>query len=161
MEQADSGSVTEVWGDCLTGWVVVDSLDHDTALGGTRMTANVTLSEVQRLARGMTEKLSLVRLPIGGAKAGIVSGRDRCTTLREFGRLVGPILRGGVHLGCDMGITLRQTVQLSQKRPTTTFGATFRGTDLTLVGRSTGHRSQPSPAGALPPRPLQRWPASA
>jgi glutamate dehydrogenase (NAD(P)+) len=54
----------------------------------------------------MTTKLALVGLPIGGAKAGIVHSlgyRER--TLRAFGRSVAPLLRGGIHLGCDLGVT--------------------------------------------------------
>lgn len=90
----------------LTGWVVVDSLVDGWAMGGTRMTTGVTEDEVRGLARGMTEKLTLVGLPVGGAKAGIVSTvGDRVETLKAFGRAVAPLLHGGVHLGCDLGVT--------------------------------------------------------
>lgn len=90
----------------VTGWVVVDSLVDSLAMGGTRMTGSVTEAEVRGLARAMTVKLGLVGLPIGGAKAGIVSdGADREKTLRAFGRTVAPLLHGGIHLGCDLGVT--------------------------------------------------------
>lgn len=93
-------------GGPLKGWVVVDSLVDSIAMGGTRMTADVTEEEVRGLARGMTHKLTLVGLPVGGAKAGIVSdGTDREQTLRTFGRTVAPLLHGGIHLGCDLGVT--------------------------------------------------------
>ncbi|MCX4658642.1 Glu/Leu/Phe/Val dehydrogenase dimerization domain-containing protein [Streptomyces uncialis] len=93
-------------GGPLKGWVVVDSLVDSLAMGGTRMTAAVTEDEVAGLARGMTEKLTLVGLRVGGAKAGIVSdGRDREETFRTFGRTVAPLLHGGIHLGIDLGVT--------------------------------------------------------
>ncbi|MFC7897499.1 Glu/Leu/Phe/Val dehydrogenase dimerization domain-containing protein [Streptomyces sp. NPDC057381] len=93
-------------GGSLKGWVVVDTLVDSLAMGGTRMTGDVTEEEVRGLARGMTHKLTLVGLPIGGAKAGIVSdGTRREETLRTFGRTVAPLLHGGLHLGCDLGVT--------------------------------------------------------
>ncbi|MFC5143306.1 Glu/Leu/Phe/Val dehydrogenase dimerization domain-containing protein [Streptomyces aureoversilis] len=93
-------------GGPLKGWVVVDSLVDSLAMGGTRMTADVTEEEVRGLARGMTHKLTLVGLPVGGAKAGIVAdGGDREETLRTFGRTVAPLMHGGIHLGCDLGVT--------------------------------------------------------
>ncbi|WP_079125434.1 Glu/Leu/Phe/Val dehydrogenase dimerization domain-containing protein [Streptomyces lushanensis] len=93
-------------GGTLKGWVVVDTLVDGLAMGGTRMTTGVTEEEVRGLARGMTEKMTLVGLPIGGAKAGIVSdGGDREETFRTFGRTVKPLLHGGIHLGIDMGVT--------------------------------------------------------
>lgn len=93
-------------GGSLRGWVVVDSLYDGLAMGGTRMTTGVTQEEVAGLARDMTHKFTLAGLPIGGAKAGIVSdGSDREETFRTFGRTVKPLLHGGIHLGIDMGVT--------------------------------------------------------
>ena len=90
----------------LTGWVVVDSLVDSIAMGGTRLTPSVTEEEVRALARAMTTKLDLIGLPIGGAKAGVVEREGaRTELLRTFGRAVGPLLHGGVHLGCDLGVT--------------------------------------------------------
>ncbi|SEQ18970.1 Glu/Leu/Phe/Val dehydrogenase dimerization domain-containing protein [Streptomyces radiopugnans] len=93
-------------GGDIKGWVVVDTLYNGLAMGGTRMTAGVTEEEVADLARDMTQKFTLAGLPIGGAKAGIVSeGGDREQTFRTFGRTVKPLLHGGIHLGIDMGVT--------------------------------------------------------
>ncbi len=90
----------------IDGWVVVDSLYDGLAMGGVRRTAGVTEAEVASLARDMTDKFTLVRLPIGGAKGGIVAdGADREETFRTFGRTVKPLLHGGIHLGIDMGVT--------------------------------------------------------
>ncbi|GGL11506.1 hypothetical protein Sme01_42020 [Sphaerisporangium melleum] len=93
-------------GGPVKGWVVVDTLVDGLGMGGVRMTPYVTEDEVRGLARGMTEKLTLVGLPIGGAKAGIVSdGENREETFRNFGRTVRPLLHGGIHLGIDLGVT--------------------------------------------------------
>jgi glutamate dehydrogenase (NAD(P)+) len=80
-------------------------------MGGIRITPQVTVEEVAALAHKMTLKLALAELPIGGAKAGVVCdlppGAARDRVLRAFGRLAGPLLRGGVYLGSDMGCSYR------------------------------------------------------
>ena len=54
-----------------TGIVVVDDVRLGPAIGGLRMTDEVTPAEVARLARAMTLKSAAALLPHGGAKAGI------------------------------------------------------------------------------------------
>ena len=56
----------------MTGFLVVESTAVGPGKGGMRMTSNVTLEEVARLADTMTWKSSLFELPFGGAKSGIV-----------------------------------------------------------------------------------------
>jgi glutamate dehydrogenase (NAD(P)+) len=53
--------------------VVIDNVALGPAIGGVRMRPEVTVAEVARLARAMTEKNALARLPHGGAKAGIAA----------------------------------------------------------------------------------------
>ena len=95
----------------LQAYVVVDSSVAGRAMGGVRMTPQVTASEVAGLARQMSLKLALTRLPVGGAKAGIQCGlppgpqRDR--VLRSFGRQISSLLAFGVYLGTDQGVTYR------------------------------------------------------
>jgi glutamate dehydrogenase (NAD(P)+) len=93
----------------LQGYIVVDSLVAGRAMGGLRMTADVTAAELARLARQMTMKLALAGLPIGGAKGGIVSdlppGEARDRVLRSFGKIAAPLLNGGIYLGSDQGIS--------------------------------------------------------
>jgi glutamate dehydrogenase (NAD(P)+) len=75
------------------------------------MTPDVGPAELARLSRQMTLKLALAELPIGGAKGGIVCalphGTERDRQLRAFGELAAPLLRGGIYLGSDQGITYR------------------------------------------------------
>ena len=69
--------------------VVVDNTACGPAIGGTRMAPDVTVDEVARLARAMTLKSALARLPHGGAKAGIIADpampdRDKEAVIRWF-----------------------------------------------------------------------------
>src|SRR6266540_30505 len=57
----------------VRGVVAVDNLLLGPAIGGLRMTPDVTPGEVLRLARAMTLKNAAVGLPHGGAKAGIAA----------------------------------------------------------------------------------------
>ncbi|KAA0024369.1 Glu/Leu/Phe/Val dehydrogenase dimerization domain-containing protein [Antrihabitans cavernicola] len=62
------------WTDAVTGargYLVVDTLVADMATGGTRMRKGCTMTEVEDLARGMSNKTATFDLPIGGAKGGI------------------------------------------------------------------------------------------
>lgn len=56
----------------LFGFLVIDNTVFGPGKGGLRMTPNVTLEEVFRLARVMTLKCAIAELPFGGAKSGIV-----------------------------------------------------------------------------------------
>ena len=56
----------------LTGFLVVESTAVGTSKGGLRMTPDVTIEEISRLAEVMTWKNALFELPFGGAKSGIV-----------------------------------------------------------------------------------------
>ncbi len=66
--------VVEVYDPVLgmEGFLVIDNTTLGPGKGGIRMTHNVTVDEVNRLARTMTWKNALADIPFGGAKAGIV-----------------------------------------------------------------------------------------
>src|SRR3989344_2379987 len=55
----------------MEGFLVIDSTVLGPGKGGIRMTPDVTLEEVARLARTMTLKNALADIPFGGAKGGI------------------------------------------------------------------------------------------
>src|SRR3990172_4632478 len=55
----------------LEGFLVIDNTALGVGKGGIRMTPDITLEEVFRLARTMTWKNALADIPFGGAKAGI------------------------------------------------------------------------------------------
>lgn len=87
-------------------YLVIDSLGAGVAAGGVRMTPGVDLGEVRRLARAMTHKFAAVRVPAGGAKAGIAAdprSPDKQKILAGFARLIEPFLRTIYVPGEDMG----------------------------------------------------------
>ena len=55
----------------MEGFLVIDNIALGPGKGGIRMTPDVTIEEVFRLARTMTWKNALAEIPFGGAKAGI------------------------------------------------------------------------------------------
>lgn len=66
--------IVQVWDPRLKmeGFLVIDNTTLGPGKGGIRMTPNVSIDEVFRLARTMTFKNALADLPFGGAKAGII-----------------------------------------------------------------------------------------
>lgn len=56
----------------MRGFLVIDNTALGPGKGGIRMTPNVTMEEIWRLARTMTWKNALAGIPFGGAKSGIV-----------------------------------------------------------------------------------------
>jgi len=56
----------------MSGFLVIDNTVLGPGKGGIRMTPDVTIEEVFRLARTMTWKNAIAGIPFGGAKAGIV-----------------------------------------------------------------------------------------
>lgn len=61
----------------MEGFLVIDNTLAGPGKGGFRMTPDVSMGEVFRLARAMTWKNLLADVPFGGAKAGIVWNGDR------------------------------------------------------------------------------------
>lgn len=57
----------------MKGFLVIDNTALGPGKGGIRMTPDVTVEEVFRLARTMTWKNALAGIPFGGAKAGLVA----------------------------------------------------------------------------------------
>lgn len=81
----------------MTGFLVIDNTAIGPGKGGIRMTSNVTLEEVARLANTMTWKNSLAGIPFGGAKGGIVtpagiSREQKKQFVQSFARALKPFL---------------------------------------------------------------------
>jgi glutamate dehydrogenase (NAD(P)+) len=97
-----------VRGEAYEGYVVIDSIVNHRSAGGVRITEELAIDEVQALAQEMSMKFSLFDLPRGGAKAGLrlsarLSEQDRLAALRDFGRRIGPLIRGGLYYpGMDL-----------------------------------------------------------
>lgn len=98
------------WGDI--GYLVIDSVIEEAAIGGIRYAANVSVEEVSGLAQAMSYKCGFLNIPMGGAKAGIPARADltpamRREMLRTFGRSLGPLIRAGIYSpGQDIGFSV-------------------------------------------------------
>jgi len=73
--------------------VVIDNVALGPAIGGVRMRPDITAGEVARLARAMTMKNALARLPHGGGKSGIAAApgmtpADHERVMRAFARAI-------------------------------------------------------------------------
>ncbi|MDD4990171.1 MAG: Glu/Leu/Phe/Val dehydrogenase [Candidatus Pacebacteria bacterium] len=80
----------------MEGILVIDNTVLGPGKGGIRMTHNVTVEEVIRLAKTMTLKNALANIPFGGAKAGIKweggSEQLKKDYIQSFARLIEPFI---------------------------------------------------------------------
>lgn len=91
----------------MKGVLVIDNTSRGMGKGGTRMSTDLTVHEVVRLARTMTWKWASVDLFFGGAKAGILGdprGHDKEAVLRSFARALSNEVPGEYVFGLDMGL---------------------------------------------------------
>lgn len=91
----------------MRGVLVLDNTSRGMGKGGTRMSPNLTVREVSRLARTMTWKWSAVDLFYGGAKAGILgdpSAPNKEEVLRAFARALADEVPEQYVFGLDMGM---------------------------------------------------------
>ena len=80
----------------MEGILVIDNTALGPGKGGIRMTHDITVGEVSRLARTMTFKNALADIPFGGAKAGIkwAGGSDELKKelVQSFARAIKPFI---------------------------------------------------------------------
>jgi glutamate dehydrogenase (NAD(P)+) len=78
----------------MKGILIIDNTILGPGKGGIRMTPTVTTDEVFRLARTMTWKCALAKIPFGGAKSGIIADPRQMTEemkmdlIRAFSRAI-------------------------------------------------------------------------
>ncbi|MCJ7646137.1 hypothetical protein MUO65_04455 [bacterium] len=93
----------------LLGHIVIDSTVDGHSCGGLRMLPDVSISELQGLARVMTLKFSFLGMSEGGAKAGIIAdpsmaGEEKLALLRTFAESASPLLKTRAYVpASDMG----------------------------------------------------------
>lgn len=99
----------------VEGFLVIDNTARGVGKGGIRMTPDVTMEEVFRLARTMTWKNALADIPFGGAKAGIRwnGGSDvlKKKFIQRFSEMIGPFIPDRYIAGPDVN-TGEQEMQL-------------------------------------------------
>lgn len=92
----------------MRGVLVVDNTARGTGKGGIRMSPDVTVAEIARLARVMTWKWAAADLFHGGAKAGIAAdpaAADKEQVVRAFARKLADQIPASYVAGLDMGMT--------------------------------------------------------
>jgi glutamate dehydrogenase/leucine dehydrogenase len=95
----------------LRGYLVIDSTVNGSSAGGVRMAPDLSPELMVQLARVMTLKYGFVRLPVGGAKAGIVADPEmpiesKRELLKSFGQALGPFLKTRSYIPAeDLGIS--------------------------------------------------------
>jgi len=93
----------------LLGHIVIDSTINGHSCGGLRMSPDVSISELQGLARVMTLKFSFLGINEGGAKAGIIANpcmprEAKLALLRTFAEIASPLLKSHAYIpASDMG----------------------------------------------------------
>jgi glutamate dehydrogenase (NAD(P)+) len=92
----------------MAGVLVVDNTARGMAKGGTRMSPDVSISEVRRLARAMTWKWAIADIFLGGAKAGIRAdprASNRAEIVRAWARALRKHIPSEYVVGLDMGMS--------------------------------------------------------
>lgn len=93
----------------LLGYIVIDSAINGHSCGGLKMLPDVSIPELQGLARVMTLKFSFLGMGEGGAKAGIIADpsmprEEKLALLRTFAEIASPILKTRAYVpASDMG----------------------------------------------------------
>ncbi|MBC9955620.1 Glu/Leu/Phe/Val dehydrogenase [Yimella sp. cx-51] len=125
----------------MKGVVVIDNTARGTGKGGTRMSADLSIGEVARLARTMTWKWAAVDLFHGGAKAGILgdpTGPGKEAILRAFARALANEVPHEYVFGLDMGLAEKDAAifvdELRDRGVATGLPATLGGTPYDKLG---------------------------
>lgn len=61
----------------IVGYLVIDSNINGISGGGIRIVPRIAKFELSNLARAMTLKYSFLNMPLGGAKAAIITNREK------------------------------------------------------------------------------------
>lgn len=94
----------------IIGYLVIDKLINGSSFGGVRIVPDISLVELQSVARSMTYKNAFIDNKTGGAKAAVIIKKEnepyRPDILFEFGKCISPFVKSRMFLPVmDMGIT--------------------------------------------------------
>lgn len=97
----------------IIGYLVIDRLVCGGSFGGVRIVPDISLYELQSVARSMTYKNAFIHSKIGGAKAAIIINKEnekyKNDILFGFGEGISHFVRAGMFLPVlDMGISLKE-----------------------------------------------------
>lgn len=107
-QRTEEVSIRADLGRGAEGYLVIDTTFQNGSSGGLRVAEDLTLEEVETLAREMTLKFAFIGRASGGAKSGVRVPRNASQVekrgfLFDFGHHLGPLLRRGIYSpGTDM-----------------------------------------------------------
>lgn len=95
----------------IIGYLVIDRLIGGGSFGGVRIVPDMSLSELQFVARSMTYKNAFIGNKIGGAKAAVIINKEnekyKREILIEFGKSISPYVKNRTYFPVmDMGIKI-------------------------------------------------------
>jgi len=102
----------------LLGYIVIDSTVNGHSCGGLKMLPDVSVPELQDLARVMTLKYSFLGMNEGGAKAGIIADpsmpqEEKLALLRTFAEIASPLLKTRAYVpASDIGTTNQEIIYM-------------------------------------------------
>ena len=80
--------------------IVIDNSVYGVPAGGLRMAPDITLKEITRLARAMTLKFCTHRVPMGGAKSGIIAdpfSKNKSLLIASYANLISPYIKENIY----------------------------------------------------------------
>lgn len=102
----------------LEGYLVIDNTWRGVGKGGIRMTTDVSLEEVGRLARAMTWKNAIADIPFGGAKAGIRwssgSNEEKKKLVTRFAQMIASYIPKHYIAGPDVNTGEREMAWIAE-----------------------------------------------
>jgi glutamate dehydrogenase (NAD(P)+) len=124
----------------MKGCLVIDNSARGLPAGGCRMTHDLKVSTVCRLARTMTWKYAMFDINLGGAKSGIMGDPNvpnKEEIVRSFARALKDHIPAKAMFGGDLGIHAEDVaVMTDELGERATMGWEFRGISLAQLGFS-------------------------
>lgn len=95
--------------EAMNGILVIDNTKKGPGKGGIRLVKGITEEEVSRLARAMTWKNALAKIPFGGAKSGIsLNNQNKEALIRSFAKKIIEFVPEKYVAGPDMGVSEKE-----------------------------------------------------
>ena len=91
----------------MKGVLVIDNTTLGPGKGGIRMLPTVTIEEIFRLARTMTWKCALAKIPFGGAKSGIIADPKQMSEKKKM-----EIINGIMELRAIIGMITTRLMKI-------------------------------------------------
>ena len=99
------------------GWLVMDRMAHRLSAGGMRVQSGLTGEHLIEMARNMTRKMRIAKLPVDGAKCGIDYNPDspgKEAAMRRFMAAIKPYITSRYSMGPDLNVDMVELERTAQ-----------------------------------------------